>query len=146
VGAAITRYALGKTTVETEAVLRAVLTAVPAIKADRPERDRVEVMNGVHHYIFSALCRLGFTRGLSWLTFHRIEADLITRATEDQQATAKPDAPANSQNDGAGVADVQEQNKPKGKRPGNRRKAARAIARPADEDGRAKGIEGAEPR
>jgi hypothetical protein len=117
VEAAITRYADGKTTVETDAVLRAVLTAVPAIKADRPERDRAGVMNGLFHYIFSALRRLGFARGSSWLTFHRIEADLIAHATENQQGTAKPDAPAHSQHEGPGVADGQEQNKLKGKRP-----------------------------
>jgi hypothetical protein len=80
VGAAITRYALGKTTVDTEAVLRAVLTTVPTIKADRPERDRVEVNNQVVQYVFSTLRRLGFTRGASWLTLHRIEPDVIATA------------------------------------------------------------------
>ena len=80
VEAAITRYADGKTTVQTEAVLRAVLTAVPAIKADRPERDRVEVMNEVILYVSSTLSRLGFTRGSSWLMFHRTERDAIAPA------------------------------------------------------------------
>ena len=80
VGAAITRYALGKTTVETEAVLRAVRIAVPAINADRPEPDRVEVNNEVVHYVFSTLHRIGFTRGDSWLTFHRTEPGVIAPA------------------------------------------------------------------
>ena len=80
VEAAITRYADGKTTVKTEAVLRAVLTAVPAIKADRPERERVEVINEVILYVSSTLSRLGFTRGSSWLMFHRTERDAIAPA------------------------------------------------------------------
>jgi hypothetical protein len=80
VEAAITRYADGKTTVQTEAVMRAVLTAVPAIKADRPERERVEVINEVILYVSSTLSRLGFTRGSSWLMFHRAELDVIAPA------------------------------------------------------------------
>jgi hypothetical protein len=80
VEAATTRYADGKTTVETSAVLTAVHTAVPAIKADRPERDRVEVMNGVVLYVFNTLRRLGFTPRPSWLTFHRTDRDVIAPA------------------------------------------------------------------
>jgi hypothetical protein len=99
VEAATTRYAGGKTTVETSAVLTAVLTAVPAIKADRPERDRVEVMNGIVLYVFSTLRRLGFTPRPSWLTFHRTDRDAIERA---RAGTSTP-------REGAGVADGQEQ-------------------------------------
>jgi hypothetical protein len=86
----ITRYADGKTTMKMSAVLRAVHTAVPAIEAVRPESERVEVNNGVILYVISTLRRLGFTPSPSWLEFHRTEPDLLTRATEDQQATAKP--------------------------------------------------------
>ena len=88
--AGITRYADGKTTVKMSAVLRAVRTAVPAIKADRPESERVEVNNAVVLFVISRMRRLGFTPTPSWLEFHRTEPDLLTRATEDQQATAKP--------------------------------------------------------
>ena len=58
---AITRYADGKTTMKMSAVLRAVHTAVPAIEADRPESERVEVNNGVILYVISTLRGLGFT-------------------------------------------------------------------------------------
>ena len=88
--AAITRYADGKTTVKMSAVSRAVHTAVPGIRSGPAQSERVGVNNGVVLYVISTLRRLGLAPSPSWLEFHRTEPDLITRATEDQQATAKP--------------------------------------------------------